>query len=188
MECQCQRQCSFATCLCYWCKNLKRTCTKAPTANDMMYLFGEHLQVTTCFADYLCKLGIRPGKFEDNLNLWELRTTIVESLTKDTRLHSPFLREWLARWQAMNRDGSLTLEGSAHHMQKLFRHLLSSGSGGHYYSFCRNAVVEQRKSWHCLKCEEPGCRSRDLGHCERCNECRRFFSGECESCVSDESD
>ena len=167
---------------------MKRTCEKAPTVNDMMYVFGEHLEVTSCFADYLSKLGITRGKFEDKLNLWELRTTIVEALMKDTRLQSPFLLDWLGRWNTMNKDGSLTLERSAYHMQKLFRHLLAAGTGGHYFSFCKSGVVEPRRFWHCLECEEPGCRSRDLGHCERCNGCRRFFSGECETCISDDSD
>jgi hypothetical protein len=97
VECLCQKKCSFAKCLCYWCKS--------------------------------SKLGITSGKFEDKLNLWELRTTIVEALMKDTRLQSPFLLDWLGRWQAMNKDGSLTLEGSAHHMQRLFRHLLAAGTG-----------------------------------------------------------
>jgi hypothetical protein len=154
----------------------------------MMYVFGERLEVTSCFADYLEELGIKPGKFEDQLNLWELRTTIVEALMKDPRQHSPFLLDWLGRWEKMNSDASLTLEMSAEHMQRLFRHLLASGMGGHYFSFCKKSVVEQRKYWHCLECAEPGCRTRELGHCERCEGCRRFFSGECETCISDDSD
>jgi hypothetical protein len=154
----------------------------------MMYLFGEQLEITSCFADYLDNLGITPGKFEDRLNLWELRTTIVEALRKDSRQHSPFLLSWLGRWDKMNSDESLTLELSADHMQKLFRHLLASGTGGHYFSFCKSAVVEQRKYWHCLQCPEHGCRKREVGHCDRCNACGRFFSGECEACISDDSD
>lgn len=154
----------------------------------MLYVFGENLEVTTCFADYLEKLRMKPGKFEEKLNLWELRTTIVEALQKDSRQQSPFLLDWLGRWQKMNSDGSLTLELSAEHMQKLFRHLLASGMGGHYFSFCKDEVVEQRRYWHCLDCETPGCRTRDLGHCDRCGVCRRFFSGECEACISDDSD
>ena len=154
----------------------------------MMFLFGERLEVTPCFSDYLDKLGIQPGRFEDRLNPWELRTTIVEALIKDTRQHSPFLLEWLGRWDKMNSDTSLTLESSAEHMQKLFRHLLASGMGGHYFSFCKNGVVEQRRYWHCSQCTTPGCRTRDQGHCDRCEGCGRFFSGECETCISDESD
>lgn len=154
----------------------------------MVFLFGERLELTSCFADYLEKLGIKPGRFEDYLNVWELRTTIVEALTKDSRQQSPFLLEWLGRWEKMNSDGSLTLELSAEHMQKLFRHLLASGHGGHYFSFCRNGIVEQRRYWHCLHCAHPGCRTRELDHCDRCDGCRRFFSGECETCISDESD
>jgi hypothetical protein len=153
-----------------------------------MYLFGEHLEINPCFADYLDKAGIKPGGFEGHLNLWELRTTIVEALMKDTRQRSPFLLDWLGRWQKMNTDGSLTLELSAEHMQKLFRHLLASGMGGHFFSFCQNGVVEERRNWHCQQCAEPGCRKKELGHCDRCEGCRRFFGGECETCISDESD
>ena len=154
----------------------------------MMFVFGEHLEVTSCFSDYLDKLGVKPGQFEAKLNLWELRTTIVEALTKDYVQHSPFLLDWLGKWEKMNLDGSLTLDASAEHMQKLFRHLLAAGTGGHYFSFCRNGVVEQRRYWHCVQCDEPGCRTREFGHCDRCDGCRRFFNGECESCISDESD
>jgi hypothetical protein len=153
-----------------------------------MYVFGERLELCACFADYLEKQGIRPGHFESDLNLWELRTIIVEALMKDTRQRSHFLLDWLGRWHKMNSDRSLTLEWSAEHMQKLFRHLLAPGMGGHYFSFCKTGIVEQWKHWHCLQCSEPGCRNRDLGHCERCDGCRRFFSGECETCISDESD
>jgi hypothetical protein len=156
--------------------------------NDMMYVFGEHLEVTACFSDYLEKLGMKPGTFESRLNLWELRTTIVEAMMSDTRQHSPFLLDWLGKWDKMNSDGSLTLELSAEHMQKLFRHLLAAGMGGHYFSFCHNGVVEQRRYWHCLQCSGSGCRNRELGHCDRCDICRRFFSGECETCISDDSD
>ena len=154
----------------------------------MLYVFGEQLEVTSCFAEYLSKLGLKPGKFEDKLNLWELRTTIVESLMKDSRPMSMFIRDWLGRWKKMNTDRSLTLDGSAEHMQNLFRYLLAAGVSGHYFSFCKNEVVEQRRFWHCLQCAQPGCRKRELGHCERCDGCRRFFGGECESCISDDSD
>jgi len=188
VECICRDHCSFAKCACCYCKEIKQICERAPTQNDMLYLFGEQLEVTTCFAGYLQTLGVKPGRFEDQLNLWELRTTIVEALEKDSRQHSVFLLDWLGRWQKMNTDGSLTLELSAEHMQKLFRHLLAAGKGGHFFSFCNNAVVEQRRYWHCLECESPGCRNRELGHCDRCGACRRFFSGECESCISDDSD
>jgi hypothetical protein len=154
----------------------------------MMYVFGEHLEVTPCFSDYLEKLGVKPGKFEYDLNLWELRTTIVEAMMSDTRQRSPFLLDWLGKWDKMNSDGSLTLELSAEHMQRLFRHLLAAGMGGHYFSFCHNGVAEQRRYWHCLQCSGSGCRNRELGHCDRCETCRRFFSGECETCISDDSD
>jgi hypothetical protein len=154
----------------------------------MMYVFGERLEITSCFADYLHKLGIKPGNFEDKLNLWELRTTIVEALMKDSRLQNIFLLDWLGCWQKMNTDGSLTLDGSAEHMQKLFRYLLVSGMGGYYFSFCKNIVVEQRRYWHCLQCEDSGCRNREMGHCGRCKGCKRFFNGECETCISDDSD
>jgi hypothetical protein len=154
----------------------------------MMYVFEERLEITPCFADHLEKQVIKPGKFEEKLNLWDLRTTIVESLMNDTRQQSPFILDWLGRWQKMNTDGSLTLELSAEHMLRLFRHLLAAGIGGHYFSFCKSAVVEKRRHWHCLQCSEPGCRTRDIGHCDRCNGCRRFASGECETCISDESD
>lgn len=163
-------------------------CPKAPTLNDIMFVFGERLEVTPCFANYLEKLGIKPGKFEDHLNLWELRATIVEALRKGSRPQSPFLLDWLGRWDKMNSDGSLTLELSAEHMQRLFRHLLASGMGGHYFSFCKNGVVEHRKYWHCLQCAEPGCRNKELNHCDRCVGCTRAFCGECETCISDDSD
>jgi len=153
-----------------------------------MFVFGERLEVTSCFSDYLDQLGVKPGKFESKLNLWELRTTIVEALTKDYVQHSPFLLDWLGKWEKMNWDGSLTLDASAEHMQKLFRHLLAAGTGGHYFSFCRNGVVEQRRYWHCVQCDEPGCRTREFGHCDRCDGCKRFFNGECEACISDDSD
>jgi hypothetical protein len=163
-------------------------CIKAPTFNDIIFVFGERLEVTPCFSDYLERLGIKPGGFEDHLNPWELRTKIVDALRKDSGQQSPFLLEWLGRWDRMNTDGSLTLDLSAEHMQKLFRHLLAAGMGGHYFSFCKNSVIEQRRYWHCSRCAEPGCRTQDLGHCDRCNACRRYGAGECEVCISDESD
>lgn len=163
-------------------------CIKAPTLNDIIFVFGEALEVTPCFSDYLERLGIKPGGFEDHLNPWELRTKIVDALRKDSGQQSPFLLEWLGRWDRMNTDGTLTLDLSAEHMQKLFRHLLAAGMGGHYFSFCKNSVIEQRRYWHCSRCAEPGCRAQDLGHCDRCNTCRRYGAGECEVCISDESD
>ena len=106
----------------------------------------------------------------------------------ETCQRSPFLLDWLGKWDQMNWDGSLTLELSAQHMQRLFRHLLAAGMGGHYFSFCKNEIVEHRRYWHCSQCSEPGCRNRELGHCDRCDMCRRVFSGDCETCISDDSD
>ena len=188
IECVCQLRCSFAKCQCHQCKSLKKTCVKAPTVKDIMYLFGERLEVTPCFSDHLERLGLQPGQFQNRLNLWQLRTTIVEALQKDLGPQSPFLLQWLRRWDEMNQDGSLTMDGSAEHMQLLFRHLLATGMGGHYFSFCQNRANEQRRYWHCVQCPEPGCRTQELGHCDQCKGCRRYGAGECEFCISDESD
>lgn len=112
-----------------------------------------------------CRLmGVRPG---DN-------TTAPSDDVFDEFFHDE-LHEWKKQWI----DASLEKQ-KKELVHRPLRHGLADEQRMFWYSFCRDAWVQDDCTWHCVDCGE--CNDWCEWHCVKCRKCTYGVSLPCEGC------